>query len=383
MKINVWDKPVRIFHWLLVSVFIGAFFTSHTEWLLEYHAIAGYVALGLICFRILWGFTGSHYARFSEFIKGWGEVKSYLLKTIRLKPSKYLGHNPAVGWVVIFMLILTVGISVTGIVTYSGEENRGLWAGIVSFGTASVARDMHEFMAYTAVVVIVVHIAAALFHDFVLKENIILSMITGTKEDEESWGERVSHLRPGEGFSAPQLTVWLIITIMGGFGLIYLPPKGKTDFSKVQEYKILDKKGFAVTEKPNKAWQSECSSCHTLFHPTLLPAASWEKIMADLEDHFGDNASLDENTRKEVLEFLVSSSAEHSTSEAPQKLLRSIKKGDVPIQITEIAYWKRKHSEIPSDVFKRKTVKSKSNCIACHPGAEVGSFEDADISIPK
>lgn len=383
MKINIWDKPVRIFHWLLVSAYIAVFFTSKSEWLLEYHAAAGYIAMGLICFRILWGFTGSRYARFSEFIRGWGEVKSYLLKTIRLKPPRYLGHNPAVGWVVIFMLILTAGISVTGITTYSGEENRGMLAGLVSFRAASNAREIHEFLAYSAVVVIVVHIAAALFHDFILKENIILSMITGTKEDEESWGERVSHMRPGEGFSAPQLTVWLIVTIMGGFGLVYLPPKGKTDFSKVQEYKILDKKGFAVTEKPNKAWQSECSSCHTLFHPTLLPAASWEKIMAGLEDHFGDNASLDEKTRKEVLGFLVSSSAEHSTSEASQKLLRSIKRGDVPMQITEIAYWKRKHSEIPPDVYNGKSVKSKSNCIACHPGAEVGSFEDADISIPK
>lgn len=383
MKINIWDKPIRIFHWTLVCMYIAAFFTSKSEWFLEYHTAAGYIALGLIGFRILWGFTGSRYARFSEFIKGWGEVKSYLLKTIRLKPPRYLGHNPAVGWVVIFMLILTAGISVTGIVTYSGEENRGVWAGIVLFGTASVAREMHEFMAYTAVMVIVVHIAAALFHDFVLKENIILSMITGTKEDEESWGERVSHMRPGEGFSAPQLAVWLIVTVMGGIGLVYLPPKGKTDFSKVQEYKVIGEQGFAVTIKPNETWESECSSCHTLFHPTLLPATSWEKIMAGLEDHFGDNASLDENTRKEIFEFLVSSSAEHSTSEASQKLLRSVKKGDAPTQITEIAYWKRKHSEVPPDVYSRKSVKSKSNCIACHPGAEVGSFEDADISIPK
>lgn len=383
MKVNVWDKPVRVFHWMLVSVFIGAFFTSRTEWLLEYHAVAGYIALGFVVFRTLWGFTGSRYARFSEFIKGWGEVKSYLLKTIRLKPPRYLGHNPAVGWVVIFMLILTAGVSVTGIITYSGEENRGMLAGLVSFRAASNAREIHEFLAYAAVVVIVVHIAAALFHDFVLKENIILSMITGTKEDEESWGERVSNMQPGEGFSAPQLTVWLIVTIMGGFGLVYLPPKGKTDFSKVQEYKVIGEKGFVVTEKPNKAWQSECSSCHTLFHPTLLPAASWEKVMAGLDDHFGDNASLDEKTRKEVLDFLVSSSAEHSVSEASQKLLRAIRKGEVPIRITEIAYWKKKHSEIPPDVYSRKSVKSKSNCIACHPGAEVGSFEDADISIPK
>lgn len=379
----VWDIPIRIFHWALVCMYVAAFFTSRTEWLLEYHTTAGYIALGLIGFRILWGFTGSHYARFSEFIKGWGEAKSYLGKAFRLNPPRYLGHNPAVGWVVVFMLLLTAGITVTGIITYSGEENRGMWAGLVYYEKALNSRTVHKFLAYAAALMIVVHISAALFHKYILKENIVASMFTGLKEDEESWSERISHMRPDQEFSAAQFVVWIIVTIMGGLALICLPPKGEADFSKIQEYRVVGEKGLVVALKPNKTWESECTSCHTAFHPTLLPAASWEKIMAGLEDHFGDNASLDENTRKEVLEFLVSSSAEHSVSEASQKLLRSIKKGEVPTRITDISYWKKKHSKIPSDVFSRKAVKSKSNCVACHPGAEVGSFEDADIGIPK
>jgi cytochrome b len=383
MKILVWDKPVRIFHWMLVSSYIAVFFTSRSEWLLEYHTAAGYIALGLVVFRILWGLTGSHYARFSEFLKGWGEVKAYLLETVKLKPPRYVGHNPAVGWVVVFMLLLTAVITITGIITYSGEENRGLWAGLVSYETASYAKGLHKFLAYGAVAMIVMHVSAALFHDFVLKENIILSMFTGMKEDEESWGERVSHMQARQGFSAVQLVVWLIVTIMGGLGLIYLPPTGKADISKVQDFKIINDKGLAVALRPNKTWESECTSCHSAFHPTLLPAASWEKIMWSLEDHFGDDASLENDKKMEVLDFLTSSSAEHSVSEASRKILRSIKKGEVPLRITETSYWKRKHSEIPLDVFGRKSVKNKTNCKACHPWAERGSFEDADIRVPN
>ncbi len=372
MKIKIWDKPIRIFHWLLVSAYIGAFFTSENEWLLEYHTVAGYIALGLVCFRILWGFTGTHYARFSEFIKGWSDVKSYIVQALKLSPPRYLGHNPAVGWVVIFMLILTAGIIATGIITYSGEENMGIWAGLFSFEAAAYARKAHQILAYSAVAMIVIHICAALFHDFVFKENIILSMITGMKEDE---APRIAHRRAGRGLSAARLVVWIFAAIMGGIALIYLPPEGKTDFSS--------KQGFVVVLKPNETWVSECASCHNAFHPTLLPAASWKRLMDGLEDHYGENVSLDDNTRKEVLDYLVSSSAENSATEASRKILHSIARGDAPIRITDMAYWKWKHSEIAEDVFKRKTISGKSNCVACHPGAEIGSFEDRDIGIPK
>ena len=61
----------------------------------------------------------------------------------------------------------------------------------------------------------------------------------------------------------------------------------------------------------------------------------------------------------------------------------SIKDGDSPIKITDIPYWVKKHSEISDEVYKRKSIDSKSNCIACHSGSEIGSFEDRDIHIPK
>jgi len=143
---KVWDMPTRLFHWFLAAFYAAAFFTSRNEWHLEYHVIVGYIAGGLIIFRVLWGFAGNRYARFSEFLKGWKEVKSYISNAISLKPPRYVGHNPAVGWIVIFMLLMTAAIVLTGIITYSGEENMGMLASIFTYETASIAKRVHLFL---------------------------------------------------------------------------------------------------------------------------------------------------------------------------------------------------------------------------------------------
>lgn len=382
MKIKIWDMPTRVFHWTLVLVYAGAFFFTQSEWYLEYHTVAGYIALGLVAFRFLWGFAGTKYSRFSDFINGWGEVKGYVSKALKMDPPRYLGHNPAVGWVVLAMLFLTAVISVTGIITYSGEEQRGAWGGHISIETALAIKEVHEFSAYLAIVLIVVHICAALFHDFVLRENIILSMVTGYKEDEGTWKERTSSLGPGEGRSVARLAVWLIVTLMAGAAFIYLPPEKRSDFT---DYPMMLKamKGQAVELAPSAAWKAECAeSCHNAFHPALLPAESWRKVMAGLDDHFGETIELDDAAQKEIEGFLTSASAESSYSEASIKILRSLKKGEAPARITDVPYWKKKHADIKEDVFSRKSVVSKSNCVACHPGAEAGSFEDKDIKVP-
>lgn len=383
MKIKVWDLPTRLFHWLLVLAFVGAYFTSGSDSFLEYHTIAGYLALSLVIFRVLWGFGGNRYARFSGFIKGWGAIKGYISEAVRLKPPRYIGHNPAVGWVILAILFVAAVLAASGVVTYGGEENRGVWANVFSFDEAIYAREIHEVLAYLMIVFIVVHISAALFHDFILSENIIFSMFTGTKEDDESWKGRVEHLAPDEGRSKPRLIVWLVVAIMGGLALVYLPPEGRGVFYETGDLHVVDEGGFVRHMAVNQAWKAECAaSCHSAFHPSLLPAASWKKVMAGLDDHFGESVYLDDAAVKEIEEFLVAASAERSTTEAAKKFLWSVRKTDAPMRITDMPYWKKKHSAISEDVFKKKSVTSRSNCAACHPGAEVGSFEDKDISIP-
>lgn len=384
MKIKVWDAPTRIFHWSLVLAYAVAFFTSRSEWFLEYHVVAGYAALGLVLFRIAWGFAGNRWARFNDFVKGPREFFAYLAETARLHPKRYLGHNPASGWMILAKLVITAIIAITGVVVLSGEEMSGIFAGYFSFQSAQVARPVHIVLSYLSVVIIVAHVIAVLFHEFFLNENIVIPMFTGEKEDAATYDERVSHLHTGDVLSSWKLAAYVFAAILGGLGLIFLRPEGKTDIARLEQPKVFDPSGIVVAIPVNEAWKTECAeSCHRGFHPTLMPQASWEEIMAGLDDHFGEPAELDTATAAEILGYLVSTSAERATTEAGRKMLHSIKDGKIPLRITDIPYWIKKHSDIPPEIFKRKSVVAKTNCPACHPGAELGSFEDRDIVIPR
>lgn len=121
--VQVWDILVRIFHWSLVVSFIVAYFTSEEE--NAWHIYAGYTVLGLIVFRMLWGFVGSRHARFSDFIYSPAKVVQYV-KSIRTgNPEHYLGHNPAGGWMVMAMLVTLLVVTVSGLKLYAVEEGKG------------------------------------------------------------------------------------------------------------------------------------------------------------------------------------------------------------------------------------------------------------------
>ncbi|XPV68624.1 MAG: cytochrome C [Halarcobacter sp.] len=100
--------------------------------------------------------------------------------------------------------------------------------------------------------------------------------------------------------------------------------------------------------------------------------------MSDLENHFGDDASLDEKDRKNILRFLIANSAQNSTMEASFKILNSIKNKDI-IAMTQTSFWKHEHEQIPKTLFKHKDIRSKANCKACHLDIEKGLIEDDKI----
>lgn len=133
----------------------------------------------------------------------------------------------------------------------------------------------------------------------------------------------------------------------------------------------------------NAKWKAECSSCHMLYHPGLLPEKSWKKMMTGLDKHFGENATLDAPTRDEITNFLVLNSADKSSSRRSQRINQSIPASATPLRITETAYFIDRHEEVSTTTFKRKSVGSASNCAACHKGAEQGNFSESQIKIPR
>jgi nitrate/TMAO reductase-like tetraheme cytochrome c subunit len=121
----------------------------------------------------------------------------------------------------------------------------------------------------------------------------------------------------------------------------------------------------------NQKFKAECTSCHMLYQPSLLPAKSWTKMMSNLKEHFGENAELDPAVQKEITDFLVKNSSNRFNSNQDG------------IRISETTYFKRKHDEISPSVFKRKGIGSAANCLACHSGAENNNFDEDNVRIPK
>lgn len=125
------------------------------------------------------------------------------------------------------------------------------------------------------------------------------------------------------------------------------------------------------------AWKAECGSCHVPFPARSLPAASWQKMMGNLGDHFGTDATMDDAAlTKKMTEWLVRNAGD------PAKY-RDTKGGAVPLRVTETRWFVREHDEVRADVWKRPSIKTASNCGACHKGAADGRFGEREIRIPK
>jgi len=133
----------------------------------------------------------------------------------------------------------------------------------------------------------------------------------------------------------------------------------------------------------NQIYKDHCGACHFAYQPELLPDTSWEKLLAKLDDHFGEIVKLDGDSKKIIADYLESNDAQTSQAARAVKIMRSLKK-DAPLRITDIPYIRDvHHDEFSPDVLNRKSVGSLSNCSACHTTAENGIYDDRYVEIPK
>jgi len=151
------------------------------------------------------------------------------------------------------------------------------------------------------------------------------------------------------------------------------PPQGFSDEHKG---------GKNLLPVTNEFYKKTCGACHFAYQPGLLPERSWKKMMDSPGTHPGSALSLDGSTKEKIRKYLVQNSAENSPSKSSGKMLASIDSGRTPLRISEVPYIKHKHNEIRPDVFNRKSVRSRGNCIACHRKAGQGVY-DRDVVIPR
>ena len=168
VSIKVWDRFVRFFHWALVAAF-GAAWYSGGIWDTP-HLAAGYSVLALIMARIVWGFAGSRYARFSEFIRSPQVTAIYIADMLRLRAPRYVGHNPAGAVMVGLLLVVLLVLCVSGILMTTD-----------AFWGVKWVDSLHATASTTALVLIGLHIGGVVSASIEHKDNLVMSMITGLK----------------------------------------------------------------------------------------------------------------------------------------------------------------------------------------------------------
>ena len=176
-KILVWDAPVRVFHWLMVLNFAGAYLTAeHDNWR-QLHVAFGYTMAGLVIFRLFWGLIGTRYARFSAFIRRPAKVLAYFRSLLSGQPDHEVGHNPAGGLAIVAMLVMTILLTATGYGTYNEIGGKLL-------------EELHEGLANTMLLLVAIHIAGVLLSSWMHGENLVRAMINGHKEGNPEDGIR-------------------------------------------------------------------------------------------------------------------------------------------------------------------------------------------------
>lgn len=208
-EIFVWDGLVRFIHWALVLLVFIAYVSGDDGGTL--HRSVGVAILLLVVVRLLWGGVGSHYARFSQFVRSPRKALGYLRDLVLGRPPHFIGHNPAAAWMILFLLAGSVAVSVSGgmicFEKWFGSRASNIaemfigtaWADDDQAkhqdrrlrakgrhdhrgkGTHSPWKEVHEALASLFLVLIFVHVVGVFASSFVHGENLLKSMVTGRK----------------------------------------------------------------------------------------------------------------------------------------------------------------------------------------------------------
>jgi len=367
MKILIWDVPTRLFHWLFALTFAVGWITGDSDSWLDLHVFTGYLMLGLLGFRLIWGLVGSRYARFRSFLFGPGKAFRYFLSSLTRSAPRHVGHNPTAAWAVYLMLALGVLVGISGILVLGGEEQQGIASGLLSFGEGEALKEVHEVLASVMLALVIIHLLGVAAESWLHRENLAKAMLNGRKSGTAAEGISSAHYLLGA----------LLILLVMGFGAWFF----QGYFTQTLQRPALTFVGKTLPD--NKLWREECGSCHLAYHPTLLPARSWARLMQNQDAHFGDDLGLDTITSAEILAFLQQNSADTEMTEPAYKIKQSITPNASPLRITDTGYWIEKHREISDATWRSQPIGSKGNCGACHLDADKGTFEDAAMRLPK
>ncbi len=213
----IWDLPLRLFHWLLVLSISASWYTSNQDnGYIEYHLLVGYFTLGLIIFRILWGFFGSTHSKFINFIPSLSKVALYIKAFNQEKALKYPGHNPLGSLMVFFMLSTVLIQAISGLFMNDDIFTYGPYNSSVSSELEAIFIFIHRNGFNLILGAVALHIIAIAYYVGVKKQALISAMITGKKSSNEvNKKDSISHSKIGLAillsFAVAGFVYWLVV----------------------------------------------------------------------------------------------------------------------------------------------------------------------------
>ncbi|GAA0800683.1 cytochrome b/b6 domain-containing protein [Psychrobacter piscatorii] len=168
-QVRVWDILVRVTHWTVAAgITANLLFTEEGS---ELHQYVGYTVVGLVVIRLLWGFVGTRYARFSDFFPTPSRIKNHLSDlSIRRTDEQHLGHNPLAAIMMFALWAVIIGLGISG---YLMEAK--------IFGSKDILEEIHGILANSLYLLVPLHIISAIAMSYWERQNLIKSMITGNK----------------------------------------------------------------------------------------------------------------------------------------------------------------------------------------------------------
>ena len=350
----------RFLHLLFVICFALAYLLASTPKGLASHAVLGVLFGVALVGRVVWGFVGTRFSRFKDF--HFSGVWAYL-RCIFGDKKPYTAHNPASSWAVVMIFALGILSALSGLLLWGQNEQKGLF-GALYFAYSPNLSALHEFFVNALLAVVIVHIFGAFIDKFISQNDSLNAIITGYKRTPNDESVRLSTAQ--KAFCAFVLCVLALLC-----AFLAKPTNSLLYASLAPEFSV---------QKPYALYKKECGSCHIAYAPYLLPQKAWANLMGDLQNHFGDDASLDESEFRGISDFLNENSAEFYDTKFKANLAEE---NADEIAISKYKFYQKAHEHLPNALFKDERIKSKANCAACHAKAELGFFGKSEVEFAK
>ncbi len=212
---QVWDLPLRLFHWSLAALVVGAFVTAKLGGgAMVWHGRLGLAIIGLLAFRLAWGVVGSTYARFGQFVRGPAAIRAYLRGE-----WQGLGHNPLGALSVLALLGALTLQAASGLFSNDDIAFSGYLAPLVDSHLSSDLTGIHHWLEKILMALVALHVGAILFYARVKKQNLVRPMLTGWTEGNPAQSAK------GGGVAALAMAVLFALTMAWVASGALLPPQ--------------------------------------------------------------------------------------------------------------------------------------------------------------